>query len=83
MVISLAGRDKGKIAAVVSADGNFVMIADGRIRKTEAPKKKKLKHIRIIAGVDEKLTRLDPEKLTNRLIRERVSEIEKALGTAV
>ena len=80
MVISLTGRDKGKIAAVIgSIDQNFVLIADGRTRKTEKPKKKKLKHIRKIAGVEEALLRLEPEKLTNRLIRERVNEIERLL----
>lgn len=84
MVISLAGRDKGKIAAVVDVvDEKYVLIADGRTRKTESPKKKKLKHIRVIAGVDERLTRLEPGKLTNRLIRERVKELEIALGTEV
>jgi hypothetical protein len=84
MIISLAGRDKGKIAAVVDViDENFVLIADGRTRRTESPKKKKLRHIRVIAGVDEELTRLEPGKLTNRLIRERVKELEQALGTEV
>ena len=84
MVISLAGRDKGRIAAVVGViDENYVLIADGRTRKTESPKKKKLKHIRIITGVDEKLTRLGPGKLTNRQIRERVRELEEVLGTEV
>ncbi len=84
MVISLAGRDKGRIAAVVGVvDENYVLIADGRTRKTESPKRKKLKHLRVIAGVDERLTRLEPGKLTNRLIRERVKELEIALGTEV
>ncbi|PKM62270.1 MAG: hypothetical protein CVU97_06230 [Firmicutes bacterium HGW-Firmicutes-21] len=84
MIASLAGRDKGRYAAVVAiVDENFVMIADGRTRRTEAPKKKKLKHIRIIAGVDETLMRLEPDKLTNRFIRERINEIESSLGNTV
>jgi ribosomal protein L14E/L6E/L27E len=41
MVISLAGRDKGRIAAVVGVvDENYVLIADGRTRKTESPKRR-------------------------------------------
>lgn len=84
MVISLAGRDKGRIAAVVAVvDENFVMIADGRTRKTESPKKKKLKHIRMIASVEESISRLEPEKLTNKQIRERINELENALGGTV
>jgi len=84
MVISLAGRDKGKLAAVVDViDKNYVLIADGRIRKTDSPKKKKLKHLRIIAEVDVNLIRLESDKLTNRYIRERINEINKALGLTV
>lgn len=84
MVVSLAGRDKGRMAAVVKiVDENYIMIADGRVRKTESPKKKKLKHIRMIAGVNESLSRLEPEKLTNRFIRERINEIENTLGGTV
>ena len=45
LVVSLAGRDKGCVCAVVgkSEDEGYVLIADGRIRKVETPKKKKLK----------------------------------------
>jgi len=72
------------MAAVVAVvDENFVMIADGRVRKTESPKKKKLKHIRMIAGVEETLSRLEPDKLTNKFIRERINELENALGDTV
>ena len=84
MIISVAGRDKGRLAGVVEVfDENHVFIADGRSRKTETPKKKKLKHIRIITGVEESLSRLEPDKLTNKLIRERINELENALGNTV
>ncbi len=80
MVFSLAGRDKGRIAAVVEVvDENYILIADGRTRKTEAPKKKKLKHIEKVSGVDSLLLRLPGDRLTNRFIRERINEIENAL----
>ena len=70
LVVSLAGRDKGCICAVVgkSDDEGCVLIADGRIRKVEKPKKKKLKHLKHIEWHP-----LTEDKLTNRFIREAVN----------
>ena len=50
LVVSLAGRDKGCICAVVGEpdEEGFVLIADGKVRKVEKPKKKKLKHLKPI-----------------------------------
>lgn len=70
LVVSLAGRDKDCICAVVGEadDEGYVLIADGRIRKVEEPKKKKLKHLKPIDW-----QRIPTEKLTNRFIREAVN----------
>lgn len=75
LFLSLAGRDKGIVCTVVgkSDDEGYVLIADGRIRKVENPKKKKLKHLKPID-----CDRISEEKLTNRFIREAISEY---LGT--
>lgn len=77
LVVSLAGRDKGCICAVVgSADEEgFVYIADGRLRKVENPKKKKLKHLKPIDRQDQRSARLPAERLTNRFIREAVNAL--------
>ena len=45
VVKSRAGRDNGKLFLVIKTEGNFVYVADGDTRKTDNPKKKKLKHI--------------------------------------
>jgi large subunit ribosomal protein L14e len=46
IVHSKAGRDKGKYFIVVSiVDENFIMMADGDLRKIENPKMKKVKHL--------------------------------------
>ncbi|MBR5278600.1 MAG: RNA-binding protein [Clostridia bacterium] len=70
LYVSLAGRDKGCICAVVGIpeDEGYVLIADGKLRKVELPKKKKLKHLKPIDW--EPLTE---DKLTNRFIREAVN----------
>jgi ribosomal protein L14E/L6E/L27E len=46
IVLSLAGRNKGKLLAVLSADTESVLAADGKEYPIERPKKKNNKHIR-------------------------------------
>ena len=47
IVKSAAGRDKNRFFVVLALeDGGFAYIADGRLRKTEKHKKKKLIHLR-------------------------------------
>lgn len=79
LVISLAGRDKGCICAVVGKpdEEGFVYIADGRLRKVENPKKKKLKHLKPIDRQDRKSVKIPAERLTNRFIREAVNSLNE------
>ena len=52
IVISLAGRDEGKLFYVIDTEENFVLIADGKGRKLENPKRKKLKHVRRVSRTE-------------------------------
>ena len=52
VVISIAGRDKGGIFLVVKNDGKNVLIADGRVRKVNALKKKNIKHVKKVEGAN-------------------------------
>lgn len=53
VVVSLAGHDKGGVFAVVGAAGSqYVWIADGRRRKVEKPKRKKIRHLRPIGTLE-------------------------------
>jgi large subunit ribosomal protein L14e len=46
IVHSRAGRDKGRFFIIVGViDENYVLIADGDLRKINSPKKKKIKHL--------------------------------------
>lgn len=70
VVLSLAGHDKGGTFAVIDfADDSHALIADGRRRKVEKPKRKKCKHLQAVARLDLP----DVGRATNRQIR-------KALG---
>ena len=52
IIESLAGRDKGKLFYVLDVEENFVLIADGKGRKLENPKRKKLKHVRRVSRTE-------------------------------
>ena len=46
VVISAAGRDKGKLFYVLEADDTWLYLANGKDRTIEKPKRKKCKHTR-------------------------------------
>jgi ribosomal protein L14E/L6E/L27E len=45
VVISRAGRDKGRLMAVLRIEGDYAYLVDGKERTLEKPKKKKIKHV--------------------------------------
>lgn len=71
IVRAAAGRDKGKLFYVVKTDGKYALIADGKCRKIEKPKRKKMRHLVFLQKGDcraaAKLT--DGEKVTNNELR--------------
>ena len=52
IIESLAGRDKGNFFYVIDVEDNYVLIADGKGRKLENPKRKKLKHVRRVTRTE-------------------------------
>ena len=57
VVKSLAGRDKGKLLAVMQSDENRVLVCDGKERPVDRPKSKNIRHI---GPTDSSLTEEDP-----------------------
>lgn len=47
IVKTLKGRDNQKYFCVVGIEGDYLLLADGDLRKLENPKRKKLKHVEI------------------------------------
>ena len=45
VVRSLAGHDKDSLLCVVSTDGDFLLLANGKERKLNSPKRKNVKHV--------------------------------------
>lgn len=77
VVRSTAGRDKGGLFIVMSVDDVYAYLADGDMRKTDRPKKKKLKHIQASEKSSEfihnKLTA--GQKVTNAELRKALAEM--------
>lgn len=55
IIVSLAGRDKGSMFYVLETDGSYVLLADGKHRTVEHPKRKKLKHVRFAARTESRV----------------------------
>ena len=61
IIVSLAGRDKGQLFFVVDTEEQYVLIADGKGRRLEKPKRKKRKHIQKVQQTDSRVA----EKIRN------------------
>ena len=46
VVVSQAGRDQGKLFYVIGTDPVYLMLANGKDRTLDQPKRKKRKHVR-------------------------------------
>ena len=53
---SIAGHDHNNIYVTIDADDEYVYLVDGKIRKVNNPKKKKLKHVQLIKRTDDTIT---------------------------
>jgi ribosomal protein L14E/L6E/L27E len=71
IVKSTAGRDKGKLFFVLDTEELYLLLADGKTRKLEQPKRKKRKHAQFVSRFDcraaEKIR--SGEKITNSELR--------------
>lgn len=79
IVKSTAGRDKDKFFIVLGmVDEIYCLIADGRTRKVDMPKKKKIKHLidtNICSeGIKEKLEAA--QTVTNSMVRKELKAFE-------
>jgi len=76
IVISINGRDAGKQFLVIGTDDGYSLIADGKGRRYEKPKRKKNKHLkfedRSTGSIAEKLA--EGSKITNNEIRRFLAE---------
>ena len=71
IVRSIAGRDKGKLFFVLDVEDEFFLLADGKTRKVENPKRKKRKHAVFAARFDCRVADKikSEDKITNSELR--------------
>ena len=55
LAVSRAGHDKDTLYLVLESDGEFLWLADGKRRLLETPKKKKRKHVQVIAHLPDEI----------------------------
>ena len=76
--VSTAGHDEGVYLIVIAGiDRDHVYVADGKARKTIAPKKKKMRHLSIIARLPEQTSDILKQGVYND------SFLRKAISTAL
>ena len=82
VVVATAGRDQGKLFYVVGTDPVYLMLANGKDRSLEKPKRKKRKHadkvLRSETRVAEKLRSGD--KVLDSELRRDLAYIIKTIG---
>jgi ribosomal protein L14E/L6E/L27E len=79
VVLNISGRDRGRFYFIRSVADGYVYLTDGRTRKLDAAKKKKVKHVLFVASPSYKLAdnikKLDAgelevkDKITNKQVR--------------
>ena len=82
VVVSKAGRDRGRLFLVVGElDDDFVMVANGALRKMDRQKKKRRKHLkptgRVVEALRDRLSQGKP--VEDHELRDWLSEEEEKL----
>ena len=76
IVVSKNGRDKGVFFVIMSVENEYAYISNGSSRKSDKPKKKKLKHLKFGYGNSQYLSAklAKGEKPTNTELRIELQE---------
>ena len=76
IVKAAAGRDQGKLFFVLEVEGDFLLLADGKSRKLERPKRKKRKHVTFACRADGRTADKirSGEKVTNSELRRTLAQ---------
>ena len=75
VVVSLNGRDEGKRFLIVGTQDEYSLLADGKGRRVDKPKRKKNKHLKLEGKANSQIAEklIGGEKVSN-------SEIRRALA---
>jgi len=81
IVRSEAGRDKGKLFCVLAVEGEYLLLADGKSRKVEAPKRKKRRRASFFSAENTRLAEKikSGEKISNSELRRTLAGYREAI----
>ncbi len=57
LVYSTAGHDKGQLFCILKVEDDLVLLANGRQRRLDAPKRKNIRHVRSAGKFDHSVIR--------------------------
>ena len=83
VVISIAGREKGKLFYCVGTDGVYLLLSNGKDRTLESPKRKKLKHTRKVLRAETRVAEkiLTGDKVLNSELRKDLAAISRNIDS--
>ena len=81
VVTSTAGRDQGSLFYVIGTDGEFLMLANGKDRTLEKPKKKRRKHIKKVLRSETRVAAklIQGDKVLNSELRRDLAYLSREL----
>ena len=75
LVQATAGREQGKYFFVLETDGEYLLLADGKSRRLEKPKRKKRKHVQAAFQTESRIAEKirNGEKVLNSELRKELA----------
>ena len=70
VIRSLAGRDKGKLLAVMQVSEKLVTVCDGKERPVDRPKSKNIRHVEYVGA-----SLSEAETATNRMLKKALARL--------
>ena len=81
VVVSTAGRDRGQMFYVIGTEGVYTLLANGKDRPLEKPKRKKVKHVSKVLRAETRVAAklIAGDKVLNSELRKDLAYIRQAM----
>ena len=81
VVVSTAGRDRGQMFYVIGTEGVYALLANGKDRPLEKPKRKKVKHVSKVLRAETRVAAkiLAGDKVLNSELRKDLAYIRQSI----
>ena len=83
IVVSNAGRDRDQLFYVIGTDGVYTLLANGKDRRLEKPKRKKVKHVSKVLRAETRVAAklIAGDKVLNSELRKDLAFISRSLDS--